>query len=224
MVKLWGSGSTSANSQPSPPPPPQPENQKPSALISFIKTGKPSWSPEESAPASPTTPGLFIKKNRKQPSVTSLLENGNGNGNGNQSRRSDFLASPPISPMQSTGPVTPPSRKPVPSSIAPVTSPVAGPSSSSVPLPAPLPPRNSVPSEWKRTSGLLNVRDDLLMSLLTSEAVIDSRECEILSGEEVEELKNVRFHLLRLCSLALINYPYRSIKFSKPDLLRRRRN
>jgi hypothetical protein len=30
------------------------------------------------------------------------------------------------------------------------------------------------------------------MSLLTSEAVVDSRECEILSAEEIEELKNVR--------------------------------
>ena len=29
------------------------------------------------------------------------------------------------------------------------------------------------------------------MSLLTSEAVVDSRECEILSAEEVEELKKV---------------------------------
>jgi len=30
------------------------------------------------------------------------------------------------------------------------------------------------------------------MSLLTSEAIVDSRECEILSAEEVEELKKVR--------------------------------
>lgn len=76
----------------------------------------------------------------------------------------------------------------------PVTSPVAGPSSPPVPHPTLLPPRNSAPSEWNGTSGLLNVRDDLLMSLLTSEAVIDSRECEILSGEEVEELKKVSFN------------------------------
>jgi hypothetical protein len=71
---------------------------------------------------------------------------------------------------------------------------------------------------------LLNVRDDLLMSLLTSEAVVDSREYEILSGEEVEELKNVRFNLASSMFYALINYAYRSIKFSKPDSLRRRRN
>jgi Up-regulated During Septation len=38
---------------------------------------------------------------------------------------------------------------------------------------------------------LVNTRDDLLMSLLASEAVVDSRGFEILSAEEVEELKRV---------------------------------
>lgn len=38
---------------------------------------------------------------------------------------------------------------------------------------------------------MLDIRDDLLMSLLASEAIVDSRGCEILSAEEVEELKKV---------------------------------
>ncbi|KAF9057851.1 Up-regulated during septation-domain-containing protein [Panaeolus papilionaceus] len=42
---------------------------------------------------------------------------------------------------------------------------------------------------WKRTSGPLNTRDELIMSLMASEAVIDSRDYDILSTEEVEELK-----------------------------------
>ncbi|KAF5322596.1 hypothetical protein D9619_000538 [Psilocybe cf. subviscida] len=42
---------------------------------------------------------------------------------------------------------------------------------------------------WVQTAGPLNTRDELLISLMTSEAVIDSREFEILSAEEVEELK-----------------------------------
>ncbi|KAJ3488781.1 hypothetical protein NLJ89_g11582 [Agrocybe chaxingu] len=42
---------------------------------------------------------------------------------------------------------------------------------------------------WKRVSGNLNTRDELLMSLMASEAVIDSREYEILNGEDVDELK-----------------------------------
>jgi len=64
------------------------------------------------------------------------------------------------------------------------SSPVAGPSS----------PRAHLPTSSLSISnnGPLNPKDELLMSLLTSEAVVDSRECEILSAEEIEELKNVR--------------------------------
>lgn len=40
---------------------------------------------------------------------------------------------------------------------------------------------------------MVDTRDELLMSLLASEAIVDSREFEILSSEEVEELKKVRF-------------------------------
>ncbi|KAF8806306.1 hypothetical protein BYT27DRAFT_7191636 [Phlegmacium glaucopus] len=44
-------------------------------------------------------------------------------------------------------------------------------------------------SGWKRNSGPLNTRDELLMSLMASEAVIDSRGFDILTAEEVEDLK-----------------------------------
>lgn len=46
--------------------------------------------------------------------------------------------------------------------------------------------------EPKRTSTVLNTRDELLISLLASEAVVESRDFEIFSAEEVEELKKVR--------------------------------
>lgn len=52
---------------------------------------------------------------------------------------------------------------------------------------------NTDPS-WKRISGL-DTRDELLVSLMASEAVIDSREFAILGAEEVDELKKVRIHL-----------------------------
>lgn len=42
-----------------------------------------------------------------------------------------------------------------------------------------------------RSSGFFGTRDELLMSLLSSEAVVDSRGYEVLSAEEVEELKKV---------------------------------
>lgn len=58
---------------------------------------------------------------------------------------------------------------------------------------------NTDPS-WKRTSGNLDTRDELLISLMASEAVIDSRQFDILTAEEVDELKKVfyssRLHVL----------------------------
>ena len=46
-------------------------------------------------------------------------------------------------------------------------------------------------SGWKRNSGPLNTRDELLMSLMASEAVVDSRGFDILTAEEVEDYKKV---------------------------------
>lgn len=48
---------------------------------------------------------------------------------------------------------------------------------------------HQVDQSVKRSSSLLNIQDELLMSLLASEAVVDSRNYVILSAEEVEELK-----------------------------------
>ncbi|KAG8691004.1 hypothetical protein FRC09_011755, partial [Ceratobasidium sp. 395] len=39
------------------------------------------------------------------------------------------------------------------------------------------------------SNGAVNTKDELLLSLLASEAVVDSRDAEILSAEQVEELK-----------------------------------
>jgi hypothetical protein len=51
-----------------------------------------------------------------------------------------------------------------------------------------------LPPSHLQTNGVLqtNTRDALLLSLLSSEAMVDSRGYEILSAEEVEELKKVR--------------------------------
>lgn len=62
---------------------------------------------------------------------------------------------------------------------------------------------NTLPRTWngnnpgidvRQSSVPLNNRDELLMSLLASEAVLDSRDFEILSSEDVEDLKTVRCH------------------------------
>ena len=65
---------------------------------------------------------------------------------------------------------------------------------------------------WKRLSGALNTRDELLMSLMASEAVIDSRDFEILSAEEVEELKKVRLFIF-FSENAYQQVTYRNTKF-----------
>lgn len=55
----------------------------------------------------------------------------------------------------------------------------------------PMPNRVAQLRAWKRASGTVDTRDELLMSLLASEAIVDSREFDILHSEDVEELKKV---------------------------------
>jgi len=83
--------------------------------------------------------------------------------------------------------------------------PVSGSSSttSSPTTSTPPPRRKAPPSEWEEASSpspsqsqannvqLANTRDVLLFSLLSSEAMVESRSYEILSAEEVEEFKKV---------------------------------
>lgn len=52
--------------------------------------------------------------------------------------------------------------------------------------------RKPVDGDGRRSSTMLSSKDDLLMSLLASEAIVDSRGFEVLNAEEVEELKKVR--------------------------------
>lgn len=52
-------------------------------------------------------------------------------------------------------------------------------------------------SDAKRSSGFTNTRDELLFSLLASEAVVDSCSFTVLTSEEVEELKKVAKLTLR---------------------------
>ena len=60
-------------------------------------------------------------------------------------------------------------------------------------------------SGWKQNSGVLNTRDELLMSLMASEAVVNSRGFDILTAEEVEDYKKVNSPSHLLVSLININ-------------------
>lgn len=92
---------------------------------------------------------------------------------------------------QKPTPVSPTSDARPPSNGSSVTSP-ARKSSMSSPVAGPSSPGAFSASLPTSQNGQLNMRDELLISLLTSEAVVDSRDCEILGAEEIEELKKVR--------------------------------
>ncbi|KIJ20530.1 hypothetical protein PAXINDRAFT_174869 [Paxillus involutus ATCC 200175] len=206
---LGGGGSSPASSQPQPPPPPAPVTPPPAA--SFVSSGNSSWPSQDSPSISPsssdarsasrTSSGLVIRKNTKPPLPASPTNFEDAPGTTSfQSANSASTSASVRSPAGSLSSyhVTSPTRKSLPNGGGSVFgSPKAGPSSPRVLPPSLVQPRNSDAAGWQRTSGLVNIRDELLTSLLTSEAVVDSRECEILSAEEVEELKK-EHHILKI--------------------------
>ncbi|EKM59769.1 uncharacterized protein PHACADRAFT_137955 [Phanerochaete carnosa HHB-10118-sp] len=169
--RFLGGGSSSTPSTPEPASPPAHPGTAP-----LLFSGKPNWppaSPTESnySPSPPTTAALSFAK--KKPTVPP--EDDVGNSSFSSSRSSGSA----VSPVRQTSYFNLPQ------------SPGAGPSS---------PPKHNRVSqlarkavaggnESKRSSQMLNIRDDLLIDLLASEAIVDSRGYEILSAEEVEELK-----------------------------------
>ncbi|EGO02115.1 hypothetical protein SERLA73DRAFT_48805 [Serpula lacrymans var. lacrymans S7.3] len=201
--RFLAGGATPPNStqtpspQPTSPPPPPP----------LLPSGKPSWPPQSPSQASNSsfgspktngTPGLNIRKDRQKLPLVASPKGEDDVGNTLQSGWSGSTSSPVLSPTRSQTSISAssPSRKPPPNGSATINSAVAGPSSPRILPPDPL-TRKSSNTDWKRTSGLLNIRDELIMGLLASEAVVDSRECEILSAEEVEDLKK-EHHILTI--------------------------
>lgn len=176
--------------------PPSSEPQpSPTAPLAFGSKTGPTWPPQSPTTGTPqqpplpaespkTTAALFLRKDRSRsqppeedPSNSSIRSSNAASLMSHTRGQTSFSASSPTRPI--SGP----------------NSPAAGPSS-----PRALPNRvvtrksvNHAGSEMKRNSGNMNTRDELLISLLASEAVVDSRDFEILSSEEVEDLKKARF-------------------------------
>ncbi|KAF9266247.1 hypothetical protein L218DRAFT_997002 [Marasmius fiardii PR-910] len=162
-----GLGQQQQQQELSPPPP---------APLALTKNSSP-----QSLSSSPinTTSALFIKKHSAKPSTDTF---------------SEPRSSPSLSPVSTRNSPLPPVHTQQP----PGSSPVAGPSRSLIPRPsisrvqttrkpaAQIDEKSEAP---KRTSGVLNIRDELIFSLLASEAVVDSQNFQILSAEEVDELK-----------------------------------
>ncbi|KZT05616.1 uncharacterized protein LAESUDRAFT_743869 [Laetiporus sulphureus 93-53] len=187
IARFLGGGGTPASLQFSPPSSP-PSQSPPQQPVPLARSSKPSWPPsplqsptELPANESPkmTTAALFLRKDRQKLPPGPPSSEGTANGSfhsPNSSRQSNG-----VSLARSQGP----------SAQAPP--PVAGPSA-----PRPLANRVSGLSripvdrsamDSKRSTAMFTTRDELLVSLLASEAIVDSRGCEILSAEEVEELK-----------------------------------
>ena len=163
-----GGGSSSSNNSS----PATPEAQLPTAPL--VISGKPNWPPSASSPTSSSSPvaSPTAASNTNTPPLAfrkpkrSPDLNGNGNGGGTRTSLPQSPGAGPSSPRVLPSRVSQLSRK-----------------------------STGAGAEWKRSSQMLNVRDDLLMSLLASEAIVDSRDYDILSSEEVEELKQVRLRL-----------------------------
>ncbi|KAI0701181.1 Up-regulated during septation-domain-containing protein [Cytidiella melzeri] len=169
-VRRFLGGGGTGNSTPEP-------MTSPPSTAPLVIYGKSSWPPSP-PPTSPprtsfdsppkTTPALSLRRDRKPPlplndeSSSSHFPAGRSS-NGNSARTGSALESPGAGPSS-------PKMHPLPSRVSQLS-------------------RKSTGTESKRSSQMLNIRDDLLMSLLASEAIVDSRGFEILSSEEVEELK-----------------------------------
>ncbi|KAK0461786.1 Up-regulated during septation-domain-containing protein [Desarmillaria tabescens] len=175
--RFLGAATTTVQEQPQPqPPPPLDTNGLPP-----LKSG-PTWPPQSptstngiSSPfGSPkmTTAGLFLRKDRQKPPPPvadddTILKSSLRSSNVSTSsliNSNGQLSGSPVGPSPPRGP---PSRIVTRKSVKPL----------------------SMDSEYKRSSSRLNNRDELLLSLLASDAVVDSRDFEILSFEEVDELK-----------------------------------
>ncbi|KAK7470289.1 hypothetical protein VKT23_001721 [Stygiomarasmius scandens] len=183
---LGAAASVTSSSPPDPPPPIQSE---PASVPPLSAKPGPTWppqSPTQQQPPSPygspktTTAALFLRKDKQKPPPLP---------DDNPLRSSRSSQSAPGSPAQRKSQSSSVSSSPI--MRRQPLSPTAGPSSPQTPSkkPATRKPITQVDPEFKRTSGLLNTRDELLLSLLASEAVVDSRDFEILSSEEVDELK-----------------------------------
>ncbi|KAI0638527.1 Up-regulated during septation-domain-containing protein [Trametes polyzona] len=182
--RFLGGGTGSVTSTPSSQTSPLPPSSPPSSTNPLNVPPKPSWPPSSppqngaalAADESPkmTTAALFFRKDRQRPppngapASASRSDEDTGNSSFQSSRDS----------VDSGRTSTQPS------------SPVAGPSSPRMPMPMRVSELSRKPVDGDaRRSSILSSKDDLLMSLLASEAIVDSRGCEVLSAEEVEELK-----------------------------------
>lgn len=193
-------------------PPPSPDKDSPTqssptvpittAPLSFGRNAQaPNWppqaSPDTSSPKQPTlgesiqsTAALFLGRGDKSRQTTAEAEVTVG---------SPYSATRPLNGSsfhsKSSSREHIPRHTPSPSRSTPRNGSLSGPSSPILQgrgITRKSVNKSNADVDVKRSSGFTNTRDELLFSLLASDAVVDSREFLVLTSEEVEELKKVR--------------------------------
>ena len=156
----------------------------------FLGGGGSSSTPSsQNIPLPSSPPNAGLNGLEESPKVTAGLNfRKQRNGTGTPSRQSDDDGNSSFHSSRNSAESGRTSTQP--------SSPVAGPSSPRQPLPMRVAELSR--NGERRRSASFNSKDDLLMSLLASEAVVDSRGFDILSAEEVEELKKVRIFAIPL--------------------------
>jgi hypothetical protein len=173
--RFLGGGLPASNS-----PPPTPSDVSPLTI-----TSKPSWppSPDQThtdSPAETPNQSPSTRKDRQRMPQSAKEHSGNMLNHAGRPINGTFLMSP-------TG--SQPSFASLPSQSFSPNPPFSGQLLSDVTNQSSRNSFNSQDSAGNRTSSPLNTRDELLISLLASEAVVDSRGFQMLSAEEVDELK-----------------------------------
>ena len=178
---------------------------------------KPTWPP---SPVRPSQNGLPNGKTHSASSstISASLPSGTALPT-SQYRRNDSVDNGYLGRPSSPGSSSSSSPR-MPVQVSPGSSPrstmrvsksMSGPSSPSRPLPS----RVSELRPWKRGSGPVDTCDELLMSILASEAIVESRDFDILHSEDVEELKKACCHVVRCTRLATTDgFVPRNIKSS----------
>lgn len=214
-------------------------NWPPAANVIDTTTAKPSSPiPVKTPVTSPTysngspgttTAGLFFRKDPRSAKPVVTRKSTEDDRASSPSVRKPTPPPPFVPPSKSPPPtLTSPSpsfvpREPSPRALPPVVQSATASGSRSTPSPS-VPRSRAKPSlntndpSWGSASAQINTRDELLISLLASQAAIDSKECEVLSAEEVDDLKKVRFEYSVTRDATYPVFRLRSKHFSKLGL------
>ncbi|KAG8896219.1 hypothetical protein FRC00_006254 [Tulasnella sp. 408] len=146
------------------------------------------------SPSTTTTKALFFRKEGRRQNTITSMRNWTDDNNNNNDSNNDYSPSRPgqtaASSSSRTTHTSPQSSTSFSSSRPPLSS-IATTATRFTTDPRASPAVSGTGSSltWRNAHSSVNMKDELLLSLLASQAVVDSKDSEILSAEDVEELK-----------------------------------